>query len=191
MASNPALGYSPYFGGFLSGVTLSLCIYALNNVSGAHVNPAVTTGFWLLGRISYPRALGYILAQAAGSIIAGFVVVSLLGGEARLGLNVPNHGVSHGEALAVEIYVSATMMLVILFSYKERFEFLMPAFVGCIVMFNIWIFGAEFGASMNPIRAWGPNLFFPEYWMVTWVYLLGPVIGCSLVALLYRACPDQ
>ena len=56
---------------------------------------------------------------------------------------------------------------------------------------TMWLFGAEFGASMNPIRALGPNLFFSEFWGVTWIYLLGPVIGCSLIASLYRPSYDK
>jgi aquaporin NIP len=191
VASNPDLGYGPYFGGFLSGATLSLCIYALNNLSGAHVNPAITLAFWLLGRISHNFVPIYILAQVTGSIIAGFVLNAFMGVEARLGLNTPSLDASHLEALAVEVYVSATMMLVILFSYKQRFEFLKPVFIGTVVMLNIWLFGAEFGASMNPIRALGPNLFFSGFWGVTWIYLLGPVIGCLLIASLYRPFYDK
>lgn len=191
VASNPDLGFGPYFGGFLSGATLSLCIYALNNLSGAHVNPAITIAFWLLGRISRNLVPLYILAQVTGSMIAGFAVNAVIGVEARLGLNAPSHDVSYFEALMVEIYVSATMMLVILLSYNERFEFLKPVFIGSIVMFNIWLFGSEFGASMNPIRALGPSLFFPEYWKVTWIYQFGPVLGCSLIAFLHRSSSNE
>ena len=72
------------------------------------------------------------------------------------------------------------------FPFSKRIEFAKPALIGTIVMVNIWLFGSEFGAAMNPIRAFGPNIFYPSYWPFIWIYLLGPMMGCLAITLLFR-----
>lgn len=186
LSNSSALLYASLIGGLFSGVTLTFCIYTLTKISGAHVNPAITIAFYLLNKIRAKRVPFYIAAQFMGSILAGFILFSLIGSDARLGLNAPDANIDVSHAFAVEIYVSSMMMLVILFPFSKRIEFAKPALIGTIVMVNIWLFGSEFGAAMNPIRAFGPNIFFPSYWPFIWIYLLGPMMGCLAITLLFR-----
>ena len=186
LSNSSTLPYASFIGGLFSGATLTLCIYMLTKISGAHVNPAITIAFYLLNKIKAKRVSVYIAVQFMGSILAGFILFSLIGSDARVGLSAPNTNIDLSHAFAVEVYVSSMMMLVILFPFSKQIEFAKPALIGSIVMVNIWLFGSEFGAAMNPIRAFGPNIFYPSYWPIIWIYLFGPMIGCLAITLLFR-----
>ena len=186
LSSTLSFTYVEYLGGVFSGVTLACCIYWFTTISGAHVNPAITIAFWILGRIESRSVPFYLIAQFMGSILAGMLLYALLGPKIVLGLNYPAYDPPYMETFFVEMYVSATMMLVILFPFTKKINCLVPSLIGLIVAVNIWLFGATHGAAMNPIRAVGPILYFPDYWGSVWIYLIGPVVGCALVSLVFH-----
>ena len=176
-------------GGIASGVILMIAIWIFANISGGHVNPALTLVLCLIGDFP-PRLLpGYILAQLSGSAAAGGCLLALLGRTAGMGANRPNTfaGVTPFQAFGVEVVLSFTMMVVIIFSVAAKGApgkfFAVP--IGAIVGLNVMMFGGTYGAAMNPARAFGPYFVSGE-WQFFWIYAIGPVSGMLIAALIVR-----
>jgi glycerol uptake facilitator-like aquaporin len=175
---------SDMFGGAVSGATLAILVKYLGPVTGGHVSPSISLAFLIQRRFDKALICPYFAAHIAGSLLGGGLYYVLIGANGASGLNLPaiEQDVTVWEAFLVEVYVSATMMLVILHKYPPRWSPYVWAFTGAIVAFNIWLFGSTHGAAMNPARALGPLIMFGEYTQFVWIYTLGPIIGCALVA---------
>jgi len=167
------------------GLTVLAMIYAFGGVSGSHINPAVTVGFWASGRFDTRRVPGYIVAQCAGALTASGVVRMLFPAAKSLGATVPSG--SDGQAFVLEIILSLILMLVILsvsFNAKET-GLLAGVAIGAVIAFEALFAGPVSGASMNPARSLGPAILAGEMHSL-WVYLIAPIIGAVLAAPLYR-----
>ena len=167
------------------GLTVLAMIYAFGDVSGSHINPAVTVGFWASGRFDRRRVLGYILAQCAGALTASGVVRMLFPAAQSLGTTVPSG--SDVQAFVLEIILSLILMLVILsvpFNAKET-GLLAGVAIGAVIAFEALFAGPVSGASMNPARSLGPAILAGEMDSL-WVYLIAPIIGAMLAVPLYR-----
>lgn len=172
------------------GVALSFAfvilagVYALGHISGAHFNPAVTTGFWLSGRFPRREVLPYALAQLGGATAGAFLLRAVLGTDARAAATVPS--VSLPSAFVIEIVLTFFLMLVIMAVATDH-RVASPAAglaVGLTVGFDAMMGGPLTGASMNPARTFGPALA-TGIWDGHWLYWLGPLLGAALAVATY------
>ena len=157
------------------------------NISGGHVNPAVTFGAFVGGNITLFRGLLYWIAQLLGSTVACFLLRFSTGGLATgtFGLT----GVSVWEALVLEIVMTFGLVYTVYATAvdpkKGSLVTIAPIAIGFIVGANILVGGAFDGASMNPAVSFGPALVSWS-WESQWVYWVGPLIGGGLAGVIYE-----
>ncbi|MCB9896063.1 MAG: aquaporin [Planctomycetes bacterium] len=167
------------------GLVVMAMIYALGEVSGAHINPAVTLAFWLARRLDAKALLPYLLAQLAGAAAASFLLLLLFGDVATLGATLPSGSVQ--QSWVLELVLSFILMFVILgVSTGARESGIMAgAAVGAVVALEAMFAGPICGASMNPARSLGPALA-SGHLQHLWIYLSAPVAGALLAVPLSR-----
>lgn len=161
------------------GLVVMAMIYALGNISGAHINPAVTIGFVFAGRLEKKVALPYIGSQLAGAILAALLLSFLFPAHETLGATTPSVSILH--ALIFEVVLSFFLMLVILnvsAGYMEK-GMIAGIAVGGTVAFEALLGGPVTGASMNPARSLGPALASGHF-ENQWLYVVAPVVGMIL-----------
>ncbi len=160
-------------------------VYAVGHLSGAHINPAITIGFWSLGRFPTRDAVVYVVAQCVGAVAASLVLSALLSPIA-FGETVPSIGV--GSAFALEAILSFALMFVVMaVATDDRVAGGFAGIaVGLVVGFDIIVGGTLTGASMNPARSLGPAVASGA-WTAHWLYWLGPIAGMVMAAWTYEA----
>lgn len=179
-----------------TGVALSAAITASINVSGAHLNPAVTLVLLATGRIGAPRAAAYVAAQLAGATAAAAAITAIFSGvpggveaiaATGLGATGPGAGVSAGTVLATEVVITFVLVFVIFGTAVDaRAPAGLASFaIGLTVAALILLAGPVSGASMNPARSFGPALV-GGVWTVHWIYWVGPPIGSLVAGFLYH-----
>lgn len=157
------------------------------NISGGHVNPAVTFGAFVGGNITFLRGIVYIIAQLLGSIVASLLLVFVTG------LSVPafalSEGVGIGPALVMEIVMTFGLVYTVYATAvdpkKGNIGIIAPLAIGFIVGANILLGGAFTGASMNPAVSFGPAVVSWS-WSNHWIYWVGPLVGGGLAGLIYE-----
>ena len=161
------------------GLVVMAMIYTLGDVSGAHLNPAVTIAFWLAGRFTGRRVAPYVLAQLTGACFAGVLLRILFWDHQTLGLTQPAG--TAGQSFLLEVILSFILMLVILkVSAGSREQGLLAGVaIGGTVMLEAMFAGPICGASMNPARSFGPAIISGHLGCL-WIYVLAPVIGMTL-----------
>jgi MIP family channel proteins len=186
-ASNGAISHAGVALAFAFVVTAM--IFAVGHLSGAHINPAVTIGFWSVRRFPSRDVIPYIAAQCVGATAASAVSRSLLGVVGQMGATLPARsiGVGAGGAFAIEWLLSFALMLVIMaVATDERAaEGFAAIAVGLTVGFCATMGGPLTGASMNPARSLGPALI-GGFWDAHWVYWVAPVTGMLAAARCYE-----
>ena len=168
------------------GLVIMTMVYATGHLSGAHINPAVTTAFTLTRHFPPRDALAYVSAQCLGAMAGAFLLLAIWTDKpAQLGATVPSVGV--GSALAYELVLSAFLMFVIIAVATDTRAVGAAAAIaiGGTVGLDAIFGGPVTGASMNPARSLGPALAAGE-WHDFWVYLAGPVAGAALGAVVYQ-----
>ncbi len=172
------------------GIVLAVMVAVTAHISGGHVNPAVTIGVWVTGRMKTPRAITYIVAQLAGGVVGALalkaVVPHQLADKASLGTPLVAHtlGVSSGAAVALEAILTFFLVFTVFATgVDERgpFKALSGFPIGLVLVFDILAGGPLTGAAMNPARAFGPALVSGT-WTDQWVYWVGPIVGGVLGA---------
>ncbi|MFL5787269.1 MAG: MIP/aquaporin family protein [Flavisolibacter sp.] len=160
------------------GLIIMTMIYALGNISGAHINPAVTIAFTLSGRFSVKNMIPYIISQILGALLASLILKFLFPGSEDLGTTVPAG--SDIQSFVLEFFLTFFLMLVIInvaLGSKEQGMFAGIA-IGGVIMLEAMFAGPITGASMNPARSLAPALVSGHIQHL-WVYLLAPILGAS------------
>ncbi|ASQ90758.1 aquaporin [Prosthecochloris sp. GSB1] len=172
-----ALGHAGV--GMVFGLVVMAMIYSIGNISGAHINPAVTLGFFFAGRIGARDIAPYIASQLGGALLAALLLKLLFPEHPSLGSTLPEAGVS--RAFMLEIILSFLLMFVILNVSAGHMEkgIMAGVAVGGTVAFEALMGGPVSGASMNPARSLGPALVSGNV-STLWIYLFAPVIGTWL-----------
>ena len=180
-----ALGGSLLVVSLSFGLAVTTAILALRSSSGAHINPAVSTGFVLTGHLPRQRWLGYVVAQGAGGLF-GSGMVHLMVGPDELAPTVVAEGVSMLSAVGIEVSITAALMASILavVAWRDDSTPTVAVVVGAVVALLAFFFGPLTGASMNPARTLGPNLLSGAGGLV--VYTLATVAGAVLAAAVVR-----
>ena len=198
-----ALGIGGLLGvAFAHGLVVVGFAYAYGHVSGTHINPAVTFGVWLAGKIEPARAAAYIVTQLIGGALAGFALAYCLAGtETGLGatvlaqpLELPSGGaIFVSPAMGVEVELVLTFFLVnavLNAGVSGKATPIDGLAIGMTLVFCILMGGPLTGASLNPARTLGPALV-TGVWSDLWVYVVGPLGGGALAALLYRGVFEE
>jgi len=168
------------------GLGLLAAIFAFGHLSGGHFNPAVTVAMVIDGRTTPTDAVGYIVAQVIGAIAAAGLVLVLWSQEAVAGtITAPGSGFGDMQALALEGVLTAIFLLVILASTKHASS--LAALAIPLTLVAIHLVAVPFtGSSVNPARSIGPALVGGDLSSL-WIYLVAPIIGAIVAALVYRA----
>lgn len=161
------------------GLVVMAMIYTFGDISGAHLNPAVTLGFVAARRMRVNEAAPYIVSQLAGAIVASAVLRALFAEHTTLGMTVPAG--SAAQSFVLELILTALLMLVILngsVGAKEK-GITAGIAIGGVIALEAMFAGPICGASMNPARSLAPALVV-ENLSATWIYILAPIIGALL-----------
>ncbi|MCE2997474.1 MAG: MIP/aquaporin family protein [Cyclobacteriaceae bacterium] len=187
------------------GLAVMLAIYAVGNISGAHLNPAVTIALAINGSFATDLVIGYILAQFAGAI-AGASLVWLhylphwketTDPATKLGVfcNAPAIQNTFSNLIS-EIIATMVLILALLFIGANQFtQGLSPIVVGLLIISIGLSLGGTTGFAINPARDLGPRIahfILPIHgkgnsgWGYSWIPVVGPIIGGILGALIYK-----
>ncbi len=175
--------------GLISGMVITVVIYAFGHISGAHVNPALSLAAVLIGHLDRRLLPGYVIAQMAGLVFAGMCLLWAIGNYNSMGANLPNIelGISPVTALLIELFLSFLLMWVVAgvgLDKRAHGPFAGLA-VGAVVGIEVMLFGAVAGAAMNPARAFGPYVAMGDF-SHYWIYVVGPFAGMALGGFAYR-----
>jgi MIP family channel proteins len=174
--------------GIASGTIVTIVIYTFGNISGAHVNPALSIAALVVGKLQRRLLPGYIISQMVGSALAAYLLLWVVGDYVKIGANIPNFelGVTPVRAFVIELVMSVLLMWVICGSafHASAFNKFAGIAIGATVGLEVLVMGAYSGAAMNPARAFGPYLASGDFDFY-WIYLFGPIIGMLLGAYLY------
>jgi aquaporin NIP len=168
------------------GLIIMAMIYATGHLSGAHLNPAVTIAFFVTRHLPRVDAIGYLLAQIAGALLAaGLLAVIWPSDPAALGTTLPTVGA--GSAFAYEAVLTAFLMFVVMAVATDTRAVGAGAAIaiGGTVALDALFGGPITGASMNPARSIGPALVSGELHDL-WIYFVAPFAGALIGALAYQ-----
>jgi aquaporin Z len=172
------------------GLIIVATIYTFGDISGAHLNPAVTMGFWAARRISTPDVLLYAAAQLAGAISASASLRLLFPQSKLLGATLPAG--SDMQSFALELILTFLLMLTILnvsTGAKEK-GITAGIAVGSVITLEAMFAGPICGASMNPARSLGPA-FLSGHFEHLWLYLAAPPLGAGMATLACRCVREE
>ena len=171
------------------GLVIVAMAYSIGNVSGCHINPAVSIAMLINKKISVKDFCGYIVAQFLGAIAGAGVLYAIVSDPEKLGYNslykvadVPNVGIS----FLIEVILTFVFVIAILgVTSKENNGAVAGLVIGGALVL-VHLLGIPFtGTSVNPARSFGPALFAGKLDGI-WVFLLAPLVGGALAAIVYR-----
>lgn len=158
------------------GLIVTAVIYAIGDISGAHINPAVTVAFWVAKKIPFSDVIPYILSQIGGALLASYTLKFLFPEATTMGETLPNGSMM--QSFVLEIILTFFLMFIIIQVVRGSKEVGIMAglVIGLTVLLEALFAGPISGASMNPARSLAPaiaNLNFSGLW----IYLTAPFIG--------------
>ena len=174
------------------GFALLVIVYAWGSISGAHVNPAVTLGVAITGRMDWPKAVIYFVAQFLGAIAAAYLLLWILGGPEPGSLGQTTGTLTaattfDGQLRVIVVEAVLTFFLVVAVfasGVHGRNGNVAGIAIGLVLTMDILAAGPLTGASMNPARTFGPALAMGNL-SYFWMYLVGPMLGGAAGAILY------
>lgn len=205
LACGSAVLAGPSIGGLGIGLCFGLVLvclcYCIGNISGCHVNPAVSVAVFLAGRMSGRDCVGYIVFQLLGATVGAGLLYGLMklgagynfGGttapDAYLATNVLQPGATSGMALLAEGLLTFFFVLIVLGATDANKGF--GKFAGLAIglalgLVNIVGIPVD-NCSVNPARSFGPAVFCPAAWGDFWIMVVGPVVGAVIAVLCWNA----
>lgn len=186
--------------GLCFGLVLVCLCYCIGNISGCHVNPAVSFAMLLAGKMSGKDFIGYVVAQLIGATIGAAFLYWFVNmgpefnfggitGSNNLATNVLQPGATSGMALFAEILLTFFFLMVILGATDEKLGF--GKFAGLAIglalgLVNIVGIPVD-NCSVNPARSFGPAVFSPNAWCDMWIMVVGPLVGAAIAVLCWKA----
>ena len=171
------------------GLALAVLVSALGAVSGAHFNPAVTFAVWVAGQIPGRRGAAYVLAQLIGAILAAWLAWAVIPSDVfRQTVGIPRlfNGVTPLAGMAIEAVLTVVLLMAVFGTAVDpRAPKVGGLAIGLAVGADILMGGALTGAAMNPARWFGPAAVTWN-WDNSYVWIVGPLVGAGIAALLYR-----
>lgn len=185
------------------GLTVVTGAYAFGHISGAHFNPAVSVGLWVGGRFPGAKLIPYVIAQAAGAVVAAAVIYVVATGMDGFTLDAGfasngygDHspaGYSLAAAIIIELVLTFVFVLVIHGATDGRAPAgLAPLAIGLTLALIHLISIPVTSTSVNPARSFGPAVFAGGWALEQlWVFIVFPVVGGVLGGLVYRAVFEE
>jgi aquaporin Z len=166
--------------GFLFGSTGALiALSPVGKVSGAHINPAVSLGFNLMGKLDPQITFGYIVAQLVGGLLGSLPLLAwgAMGKSVAFGATTPGSSYSTSAAFLGEVITTFVMvaLLCMFLGFRESRPFT-PALFPPLYAVMVWLEAPISGTSTNPARSFGPSVV-SGVWQGWWIYWLGPFVG--------------
>jgi aquaporin Z len=181
------------------GLTLAIMVTAAMPTSGGHINPAITVGFLVTGKIKPVAGIAYIVLQLLGGIVAALAVYVIFGGGTEaakiVAAGTPDvaKGVGARAAVLCEIIATFFLAFAVWGTAADPRNAKVGGFaIGLTIAADILAIGPLTGGSMNPQRSFGPTLIasFGEsggvLWANHWIYWVGPIVGGAAAALIYN-----
>ncbi|XP_066532618.1 aquaporin-4 isoform X1 [Hoplias malabaricus] len=178
------------------GLSIATLVQCFGHISGAHINPAVTTAMVATRKLSLAKGIFYLGAQSLGAIVGAAILYGVTPPAVRgsLGVTSVNAGISAGHALVIELLITFELVFTVFATCDPKRSDLKGSSslaIGLSVCIGHLFAIPYTGASMNPARSFGPAVI-TGHWENHWVYWVGPLIGAVLAAALYEYlfCPD-
>ena len=171
------------------GLVVIAMSYAIGNISGCHINPAVSLGMALSKRMTWRDFFEYVIAQILGAITGAALLGVILQSYTNLGANTFNGtGTTVWIALLVEIILTFVFVLTVLGVTDKKENGHATGIVIGLTLTLVHLFGIPFtGTSVNPARSFGPALLQGGLAInQLWVFIVAPFIGAILASLFYR-----
>ena len=169
------------------GLTIAVMVSATGHISGGHLNPAVTLGALVGGKIDLKGAVSYWTSQLVGATVAAFVCLSLFG-RAVVVSGTPSLGPNTSAMAGIVIEAITTFFLVFVV-YGTAIDPRAPKIgglaIGLTIAIGILFAGPLTGGAINPARVFGPALA-ASFWDAHYVYWIGPMLGGALAGITYK-----
>lgn len=169
------------------GLVIVAMAYSIGNVSGCHINPAVSIAMLVSGRMTVKDFIGYIIAQFAGGIAGAGILYFFVGSGTNLGANsLYNQDIL--RSMGIEVVLTFVFVIAILGVTSKIKNSAVAGVVIGLTLTLVHLFGIHFtGTSVNPARSLGPALFAadPTALSSVWVFIVAPLIGGVLAAVVY------
>lgn len=186
----PSLTMRRVLNGFFFGsVGATIALSPIGQVSGAHVNPIVTMGFWLVGKLKGRTAIGYVVAQFVGATLGSIPLLlwGSLGRSISYGATVPGKGYSIPTVILGEVATTFGLIgALCIFLAFHRLRRYTPAMIPCLFAIMVPLEAAISGTSVNPARSFGPSII-SGVWDGWWIYWIGPLTGGLLAMLVFNS----
>jgi MIP family channel proteins len=159
------------------GLAVTIVVAATGQVSGAHINPAVTIGFWTRGRFAVRDVVPYLAAQCIGAIAAAFVLVWIVGAQSA-SASATTPAIPVAQAFVTEFGYTAFLGFVIMVVATDKTSppAVAPFAIGATVFAGALVTGPLTGGSFNPARTLGPAIA-AGVWTAHWLYWVAPIAG--------------
>ena len=169
------------------GLTVVAMAYTIGNISGCHINPAVSVGVLINGGMTVTDFIGYVASQFLGAIAGAAVLRGLIGTELGLGCNGLYDG-SVMKSIVVEVILTCIFVLAVLGATSKAQNSHVAGLVIGGSLTLVHLLGIYFtGTSVNPARSFGPALMLGgESLSVVWVFIVAPMIGGIIAALIWK-----
>ncbi len=169
------------------GLVIVAMAYSVGNISGCHINPAVSIAMLVSGKMTIKDFIGYIIAQFAGATAGAAVLMALVGKETGLGTNALYEN-DIWLSILVEVILTFVFVFAILGVTSKESNGAVAGIVIGLSLTLVHILGISFtGTSVNPARSFGPALFVGgEALSNVWVFIVAPLVGGVLAALVYK-----
>lgn len=167
------------------GLIVAAMIYTVGDISGAHLNPAVTIAFWVAKVFPTKEIVPYIISQGIGAFLASFTLHYLFPNNQTLGATLPSGTAM--QSFILELILTFLLMFTIIHVAKGSKEQGMFAgiAIGSVVLLEAMFAGPICGASMNPMRSLSPAVVSGHLEHL-WVYLSAPTLGAILAVLVWQ-----
>lgn len=172
------------------GLAVTLIVASSGHIGGAHVNPAVTLGFWSIGRFPLRDVVPYILAQCIGAVAASALLGWLLGPDGGFGATLPQ--LPMAQSFVIEMGFTGLLGFVIMgvATDKRTPPSVAPFAIGATIFAGALVTGPLTGGSFNPARTLGPAVV-GQIWTAHWLYWLAPIAGMMAGMRLYLALANS
>ncbi len=170
---------------FAFGLTVVAVAYGLGAISGAHLNPAVSLGAMMAGRMSAGEMLGYWVAQVIGGVLAALVLLAMSGDPGNASTTIGSNGTL--AALIFEFVATFLFVTVILGATQDGHSTTVAGLAIGLTLVVIHLAGITVsGASVNPARSIATNIFDVGAASQLWLYVVAPLAGGALAGILHK-----
>lgn len=169
------------------GLVIVAMAYSIGNVSGCHINPAVSIAMLVSGKLTVKDFFGYIAAQFAGAVAGAATLMAIVGKDSGLGANALYKG-DIWVSLLIEVILTFVFVIAILGVTSKESNGAVSGIVIGLTLTLVHILGISFtGTSVNPARSFGPALFVGGKALTSvWVFIVAPLVGGVLAAIVYK-----